>query len=79
MIPDLQAYHYDGPAEFHAIVGQIMAYLGYAGGHEPLPVGSEIVLKEVEGRYVLEGWFYREGMRWHSQAAFLKRMSQGGS
>ena len=32
MIPDLQAYHYDGPAEFHAIVGQIMAYLGYAGG-----------------------------------------------
>lgn len=49
MIPDLQAYHYDGPAEFHAIVGQIMAYLGYAGGHEPLPVGSEIVLKEVEG------------------------------
>lgn len=77
MIPDLQAYHYDGPAEFHAIVGQIMAYLGYAGGHEPLPVGSEIVLKEVEGRYVLEGWFYREGMRWHSQAAFLEKDEPG--
>ena len=25
MIPNLQAYQYDGPEEFHAVVGQIMA------------------------------------------------------
>lgn len=24
MIPNLQAYQYDGPEEFHAVVGQIM-------------------------------------------------------
>ena len=57
MIPNLQAYQYDGPEEFHAVVGQIMAYLGYAGGHEPLPVGAKIVLRNVAGRYILEGWF----------------------
>ena len=69
MIPNLQAYQYDGPEEFHAVVGQIMAYLGYAGGHEPLPVGAQIVLRNVAGRYILEGWFGCDEKRWHSAAS----------
>ena len=38
----VQTYTYDGPEGLHALVGQVMASLGYVGGRE---------IRDVGGRY----------------------------
>ena len=44
-----ESYTYRGPETYHSHVGQIMACLGYSGGHEPRTVGAQVVIEESGG------------------------------
>ncbi len=47
---DVQTYHYCGPESYHSHIGQVLAALGYVGGHEARDIGVTVVLNEQDGR-----------------------------
>lgn len=53
-------YTYTGPADYHAVVGQVLAGVGYVGGREKRPVGAVITLTYTAGHWQLEGQFQDE-------------------
>lgn len=48
-----QKYIYRGPTEYHAMVGQVMAYLGFTGGRLPGLVEAVVLIKEENHRFFL--------------------------
>jgi oxygen-independent coproporphyrinogen-3 oxidase len=67
------SYRYSGPETYHAVIGQIMAYLGYVGGHEEETVRARVSLTEVLGFYTLACDFLADNKVWHSEALLLRR------
>lgn len=65
---DNLAYTYSGPDRYHALVGQIMAALGYVGGHEVRHIGADIRLIEADEHIFLSCDFED----WHSEAVLLR-------
>ena len=46
----IQTYTYTGPEAYHAVVGQILAGLGYVGGKEERHVGAVVTITDEKGR-----------------------------
>lgn len=65
------AYAYEGPPALHAHIGQVMAYLGYSGGHEPRPLGAAVTLQAAGTQQRLDVTFYQQGQEWHTHAYIL--------
>lgn len=61
-------YTYSGPEKYHALIGQVMASLGYVGGHEERYVGASIILREEDGHLHLGCDFES----WHSEVSVLQ-------
>lgn len=51
---NIYTYRYSGPAAYHSLVGQIMASLGFVGGHRPAPTGAAVLLREENRRFFLQ-------------------------
>ena len=47
---EIRTYRYEGPGRYRSFIGQVMAALGYVGGHEVRRVGIAVVLEEQDGR-----------------------------
>lgn len=69
--PKVQTYSYSGPEQYHSLIGQIMASLGYVGGHECRNVGAAVVLEQQGGRIRLSCAFGTGGT-WASEAWLLR-------
>ena len=67
----VQTYTYDGPEELHALVGQVMASLGYVGGREGTCVGAAVVVRAAGGHLALRCTFRDGGAPWVSEAVLL--------
>ena len=65
-----QTYCYDGPVRLHALVGQVLAGLGYVGGKEDLPIGARITVQEIDNHLVLS-CCYGQGEETFSSEAWL--------
>ena len=67
----VQTYTYDGPEGLHALVGQVMASLGYVGGREIRDVGAAVTVRD-DGRHLyLSCTFQDGGEPWFSEARLL--------
>lgn len=62
------AYIYRGPAAYHSWIGQIMATLGYTGGHEERQVGAVVHIALKEDHLFISCEFEQ----WHSEATLLR-------
>ncbi|OKY54427.1 coproporphyrinogen dehydrogenase HemZ [Megasphaera cerevisiae] len=68
-----QTYVYTGPAEYHSLIGQIMAALGYIGGHESKVAGAAIQLRRREdGRWLLSCTYGGKTEAWQSEAVLFR-------
>jgi oxygen-independent coproporphyrinogen-3 oxidase len=70
-MPEEQVYRYEGPQEQHALIGQVMAYLGYTGGREAGPVGASVRITVEAGHVALSCVFMKDDDRWPFQAMLL--------
>ncbi|ERT57082.1 coproporphyrinogen dehydrogenase HemZ [Megasphaera vaginalis (ex Srinivasan et al. 2021)] len=68
-----ESYTYRGPETYHSHVGQIMACLGYSGGHEPRTVGAQVVIEESGGNCRLCCRFLQAGAVAERQALLTAR------
>lgn len=50
----MQTYTYTGPDEYHAVVGQVLAGVGYIGGKETTDVGAYVTIAETQGRFTIQ-------------------------
>lgn len=64
-------YTYTGPADYHAVVGQVLAGVGYVGGREKRPVGAVITLAFTAGHWRLQGQFSQDGRAFTAEAWLL--------
>lgn len=67
----VQTYTYDGPEGLHALVGQVMASLGYVGGREIRDVGAAVTVRDDGGHLYLSCTFQDGGEPWFSEARLL--------
>lgn len=68
---DMQTYTYSGPQEYHSFIGQVMASLGYVGGHECQHIGAEVAVREDNGRMWLSCAFGSDGA-WRSEVCLIR-------
>lgn len=68
----VQTYTYDGPEGLHALIGQIMAALGYVGGREIRDVGAAVTVRDDCGHLYLSCTFQDGGDPWFSEAHLLE-------
>ena len=54
-----KAYRFTGPESYHSIIGQVMAYMGYVGGHEDSQVAARVGLDDSDGRIRLWCGFFQ--------------------
>lgn len=68
-----RTYRYTGPERLHAVVGQVLASLGYTGSGDVEIVGVTIEIREEKDHLFLKGRFEEGGRTWESQAALLSK------
>lgn len=68
----VQTYTYDGPEGLHALIGQVMAALGYVGGREIRDVGAAVTVRDDCGHLYLSCTFQDGGDPWFSEAHLLE-------
>ena len=74
-----QTYRYDGPVRLHALVGQVLAGLGYIGGKGELPVGAVVTIRETEGKLILSCTFRQGEESFSSEAWFFDHTKEAGT
>lgn len=70
-MPEL-TYVYQGPERLHALVGQVLASLGYSGGKEIQTVGVVIQITEMPEHLLLQCRFQEKGRHWENQAGLWR-------
>ncbi len=68
-----KAYRFTGPESYHSIIGQVMAYMGYVGGHEDSQVAARVGLDDSDGRIRLWCDFFSAGRTFHSEAVLCRQ------